>query len=144
MATTPKKTSTRAKKDAESVVETVGEAIDSAAETVTEAVDSAAETAKKTVSKAKKSAEDALEQVEDVVKEGMTPIAAFLEYQKRALAEASKAIEALIPAAAREHGEKAVTEMIEGYRTFFNTTTDEVMKRLGLKSDDKAEDKKAD
>jgi len=140
MATSPKKTSTRAKKDAE----TVTEALDSAANSATEAIDSAAETAKKTVSKAKKGAEDALEQVEEAVKEGMTPIAAFLEYQKRALAEASKAIESLIPAAAREHGEKAVTEMLEGYRTFFNTTTDEVMKRLGMKQDDKAEDKKAE
>jgi hypothetical protein len=61
----------------------------------------------------------------DVVK---TPTAldTFVEHQRKALDEATKAIKALIPNGVQTHSEAAVREVIEGYRQLFNTTLDEL------------------
>jgi hypothetical protein len=67
--------------------------------------------------------------VEETVVE-TTPFSSFIEHQKRAVTEASKALGALLPEGAREHGETALKEMVEGYRSLFNSTLDEIIKSL--------------
>ena len=56
-----------------------------------------------------------------------TPFEQFLDHQRNAVTEAFKAFETLLPDAAREHGEAALKEMTEGYRTLFNSTLDEII-----------------
>lgn len=50
----------------------------------------------------------------------------FLEHQRQAISEASKALISLIPADFKDHGQTAIKEMIEGYRKLFNATFDEI------------------
>ena len=59
-----------------------------------------------------------------------TPFAQFVEHQKKAIAEASKAFASILPDGVREHSETALKEMVEGYRTLFNSTLDEVIKTI--------------
>lgn len=51
---------------------------------------------------------------------------AFLDHQRKAIAEAAKALQGLIPEDAREHSQAAFNEMIEGYRALFNATLDSI------------------
>jgi hypothetical protein len=53
------------------------------------------------------------------------PLDEFLEHQKRALDEASKALDSLIPPEFREHGKAAVNESIEGFRILVNSMLDD-------------------
>lgn len=59
-----------------------------------------------------------------------TPFSLFVEHQKKAISEASKAFASLLPEGVREHGETALKEMVEGYRALFNSTLDEVVKTI--------------
>jgi hypothetical protein len=59
-----------------------------------------------------------------------TPFSLFVEHQKKAIGEASKALTSLLPEGVREHGETALKEMVEGYRALFNSTLDEVVKTI--------------
>lgn len=54
----------------------------------------------------------------------------FIEHQKTAIEEAGKALQAMIPDAVKEHSEKALKEMVEGYRQLVNTAIDEVIKTV--------------
>ncbi len=54
----------------------------------------------------------------------------FIDHQRKAIEEAGKAIAALVPSGLREHGENAVKEMVEGYRTLLNSTLDEIIKAV--------------
>ncbi len=56
-----------------------------------------------------------------------TVFEAFVEHQRKAISEAFKALESLLPVAVKEHGEAALKEMVEGYRTLFNTAIDEIV-----------------
>ncbi len=56
-----------------------------------------------------------------------TPFEAFVEHQRKAIMEAFKAFESLLPVAVREHGEAALKEMFEGYRNLFNSAIDELV-----------------
>ncbi len=56
-----------------------------------------------------------------------TPFDSFMEHQRKAVVEAGKAIEALVPVAVKEHGQAAFKEAIEGYRELFNSTIDEIV-----------------
>jgi hypothetical protein len=58
------------------------------------------------------------------------PFTQFIEHQKKAITEIGRAINALIPEAAREHGDTALKEMVEGYRRLFNSTVDEIIKTV--------------
>ena len=58
------------------------------------------------------------------------PFERFLDHQRRAFVEASKAFSSLLPKELREHGQNAVKEMVEGYRALFNTTLDDLIKTL--------------
>lgn len=83
--------------------------------------------------KATPTAEEVVEKVEAEVAEGEkapTPFDKFLDHQKKAFVEAGKAFGTLLPEGLREHGEKALKEMVEGYRTLFNSTLDEVIKTI--------------
>lgn len=71
--------------------------------------------------RAKEVAEDVQERLED------TPFDEFIEHQRKAATEAGKALESLIPAGFREHGETAVKEAVEGYRRLFNNVIDQVI-----------------
>jgi hypothetical protein len=59
-----------------------------------------------------------------------TPFSQFVEHQKKAITEASKALVSILPDGVREHSETAVKEMVEGYRALFNSTLDEVIKTI--------------
>lgn len=54
------------------------------------------------------------------------PFEAFVEHQRKAFDEASKAIEALLPPEFKEHGKAAVNESLEGFRVLVNAVVDEV------------------
>ena len=56
-----------------------------------------------------------------------TPFDAFMEAQRKAVVEAGKAIEALVPKAVKDHGEAALKESLEGYRQLVNSTIDEIV-----------------
>jgi hypothetical protein len=51
----------------------------------------------------------------------------FVEHQKKAITEATKAVESLIPEGFKKHGEAALKEMVEGYRNLFNSAIDEIV-----------------
>jgi len=74
--------------------------------------------------KAKEVVEDVQEQLED------TPFDEFIEHQRKAVTEAGKALESLIPKGFREHGEAAVKEAVEGYRRLFNNIIDQVVSTI--------------
>ena len=51
----------------------------------------------------------------------------FIEHQRKAMAEAAKALMALLPDGVQTHGETAIKESIEGYRDLVNSTLDDVI-----------------
>ncbi len=59
-----------------------------------------------------------------------SPFEAFVEHQRKAIIEAFKAFESLLPVAVKEHGETALKEMFEGYRTLFNSAIDEIVQTI--------------
>ncbi len=80
----------------------------------------------KTASRAKKKVEEVAKSAMGETKDNTT-LEQFIEHQRAALTEAAKALESLVPTAFREHGQTAVKEMVEGYRTLVNSTIDNVM-----------------
>src|SRR5688500_12787525 len=58
------------------------------------------------------------------------PFDKFTEHQRKAFEEATKAIDALLPAEFKEHGRAALEEFVEGFRVLFNVTLDEVKKEI--------------
>ena len=58
------------------------------------------------------------------------PFGDFVEHQKRAFSEASKAFDALIPPDFKQHSKKAVSESLEGFRVLMNAVLDEVKSEL--------------
>lgn len=75
-------------------------------------------------SKAKEVADDVQERLDD------TAFDEFIDHQRKAVTEAGKALESLIPEGFREHGEAAVKEAIEGYRRLFNSVIDQVVNTI--------------
>lgn len=63
---------------------------------------------------------------------------AFAQHQRNAADEASKAIDALFPPEFKEHGKKAVSESVEGFRVLMNGLLDEINSEL--KKDDNGDD----
>lgn len=62
----------------------------------------------------------------------------FVDHQKKAITEATKAVESLIPQGFKKHGEAALKEMAEGYRALFNSAIDEIVAAIErVKIDDK-------
>jgi hypothetical protein len=59
----------------------------------------------------------------------------FIDHQKRAFEEASKAVEALIPPDARSHGRAAVNESIEGFRVLMNSLLDDLKTQVNHADD---------
>jgi hypothetical protein len=51
----------------------------------------------------------------------------FIDHQRKALSEAEKALESLLPEGFREHAESAIKEVIEGYRRLFNAGIDQII-----------------
>ncbi len=64
---------------------------------------------------------------EEAVVEEESTFDIFLKHQRNAIVETGKALEGMLPAAVREHGQAAFREMIEGYRGLFNAAIDEVI-----------------
>ena len=62
--------------------------------------------------------------------ERATAFDAFVEHQRNAISEAAKALVSLLPVAFKEHGEAAVREVVEGYRTLVNSTIDEIVEAI--------------
>ncbi len=67
------------------------------------------------------------EEAEEMFEERETAFDAFVDHQRKAAMEASKALLSLLPVAFKEHGEAAVKEVIEGYRQLVNSTIDEII-----------------
>jgi vacuolar-type H+-ATPase subunit H len=141
LSETVEKAREQAKEVIEKVSEQAKEAADKARETAAAAAEKVTEQAKEVAEKVSEQAKEVAEDVQEAI--NRTPLGDLIESQKRALSEAAKAIEALIPEATREHGEKALKEMIEGYRTLLTMTAEQVnslLERAGLKRDTKDED----
>jgi hypothetical protein len=87
--------------------------------------------------KAEPKQETVVEEVEAVETEEKNPTSLdlFIEHQRQALLAAGKAFESMIPEGVREHGSKAVEEMIEGYRVVFNSAIDEVLENVNKSRD---------
>lgn len=121
----------------EKPVPNVAESVKATAEKVEKAVSGAMESAVE-------SAKAAVEKVEKAVQDNQ-PLSEFLDHQRKALAEAGKALEALIPSNFLEHSQAAVKEVIEGYRKLINSAIEEVGKivdraRQVVEGEKKAED----
>ena len=56
-----------------------------------------------------------------------TALDVFVAHQRKAITEAAKAIESLIPEGFRDHSRSAVQEVLEAYRTLINSTLDEII-----------------
>ena len=72
-----------------------------------------------------------------------TALNTFLEHQRKAITEAGRALEGLIPVDFRKHSQAALKEVVDSYRKLFNAALDSVINtvekaRLG----DKAQTKK--
>ncbi len=68
----------------------------------------------------------------------------FVDHQKKAITEATKAVESLIPAEFKKHGEAALKEMVEGYRKLFNSAVDEIVAAIErVKLEEKDDEGKA-
>jgi PHP family Zn ribbon phosphoesterase len=85
---------------------------------------------------------DSKKKVEEVVEEifeetQQTPMERFFYHQRRALEETGKALEALLPAGFREHGQKATEEFIKGFRILIDSTIDE-MKKISEREEEPA------
>ncbi len=106
---------------AQETVKAAEETVKAAEATLREKVKDVQEKAR---SKAKEVVEDVQEQLED------TPFDEFIEHQRKAVTEAGKALESLIPKGFREHGEAAVKEAVEGYRRLFNNIIDQVVSTI--------------
>lgn len=78
--------------------------------------------------KTEPSAEETAVHVED--EEAQDILKTFLDHQKKAIEEARLALEGLLPVAFKDHGKIAVEEVIEGYRTLFNSVVDGVNDRV--------------
>ena len=51
----------------------------------------------------------------------------FIQHQRKAISEAAKAVEALLPKGVQSHTEAAIKESWEGYRNLVNSTLDDVI-----------------
>jgi len=71
-----------------------------------------------------------VEEITGVEENMERPLDQFVDHQRKAFVEVSKAFGALLPKELREHGQSAVREMLEGYRTLFNATLDDLIKTL--------------
>jgi hypothetical protein len=59
-----------------------------------------------------------------------TPFETFVDHERKAITEGLMTVESLLPDAAKEHGEAALKEMTEGYRTLFNTMIDDIIETI--------------
>ena len=66
------------------------------------------------------------------------PFEEFVERQRKAFEEASKAVEALVPPEFKDHTKSAINESIEGFRVLVNWLVDEVKSEVN--KDDKKDD----
>ena len=73
--------------------------------------------------------------------ETKTPIDEFLEHQKRAVEEMSKALEALLPEGFREHGAEASREFTKGFKVLVDAAISE-LEKVSKKVEEEAEDKR--
>ena len=64
------------------------------------------------------------------------PLGDFMKHQKRALDEAGKALEALLPPEFREHGKAAVNESVEGFRVLLNSLLDDFKAEINKDDDE--------
>lgn len=64
-----------------------------------------------------------------------TPFDVFLNHQRSAVTNAGKALQSLVPTGLRDHGSKAVEEMLEGYRVLFNSAIDDVLENVRTTKD---------
>jgi hypothetical protein len=56
-----------------------------------------------------------------------TALEVFVEHQRKAITEAAKAIESLVPEGFRDHSRSAVKEVLEAYRELINSTLDDII-----------------
>jgi hypothetical protein len=143
-------TPTRTKREPKisETLDAVGDAVEKAASQVAEKMGQVAGEVKGTMTQVAGEVKGKVEKVaEEAAKAIPTPLENLFEAQKRALSEALKALEGLIPQATRDHGKAAVEQAIDGYRQFVNSTVDEIVKlveRVKINKGEKPEDDKAE
>ena len=74
--------------------------------------------------------EESVEAVKAVEEKVDTAFDQFVDHQRKAVTEVSKAFNAMLPEGVKAHGEKAVEEVIEGYRDLFNSALDDLIETL--------------
>ncbi len=120
-----------ARKDGAAVnVEEIKDEAEKVEAEVKEAAGRVKKQASKAAERAKAELEEAGEEIERVSEKVENAFNLFVEHQRNAFTEVSRAFAALLPERTREHGEKAVREVIEGYRTLFNNALDDLIKTL--------------
>lgn len=143
-------TPTRTKKEPKisETLDAVGDAVEKAAGQVAEKMSQVAGEVKGTMTQVAGDVKVKVEKAaEEAAKAIPTPLENLFESQKKALTEAVKAVEGLIPQATREHGKAAVEQAVEGYRKFVNSTVDEIVKlveRVKVGKGEKPEGDKAE
>lgn len=80
--------------------------------------------------KVDKPVEESVEAVKAAEDKVDTAFDLFVDHQRKAFTEVSKAFNAMLPEGVKEHGEKAVEEVIEGYRNLFNSALDDLIETL--------------
>ncbi|GIL12550.1 MAG: hypothetical protein DWB42_20215 [Chloroflexi bacterium] len=72
--------------------------------------------------------------------EGKTPLEAFIYHQRRALEEAGKALDALLPDGFKEHGSAASKEFIKGFQVLVDAAITEIEKATSSAEGEKEDD----
>jgi hypothetical protein len=70
------------------------------------------------------------------------PFDQFMEHQRKAIDEAGKAVDALLPPAFKEHSKAALDEAVKGFQALFEGTLDgikEEFNKMGKDSDESSE-----
>jgi len=70
------------------------------------------------------------------------PFDQFMEHQRKAMDEATKAIETLLPPGFKEHSKAAIEELIEGFKVLFEGTLDGIkdeINKMGKDTDEGGE-----
>src|SRR5512138_2720998 len=74
------------------------------------------------------------------VGEEKSPLEAFIYHQRRALEEAGKAIDALLPDRFKEHGSVASQEFVKGFQVLVDAAITEIEKATSTKVEEVGDD----
>jgi len=138
---TAKEVAKTTRKSAEKVVSTAKKGATKATKSAEKGVSKTTATAKKAARKVEEAVDEATEGAVGRLGKSFDE---FMDHQRKAVEEAGKALESLIPEGVRTHGRSAIEEAIEGYRKLVNSVVDQLndtLKRVVPGGDGKEEAK---